>query len=116
MPSRHRSQGGNSVMSRPHKRIVPAMGGSTPAIRLNSVLLPAPFGPMMPSTSPGQTASERSSITRSLPKLRLSPATSSSTPLAAVGHRLGMAAKRDFGHTGVVHDHQFQRPFRSLAP
>src|SRR5690349_19410576 len=103
-------------MSRPPRRIVPAVGGNTPAIRLNSVLLPAPFGPMMPSTSPGRTASERSSITRSLPKLRLSPATSNSTWLAAVGHRFGMATERDFGHAGVVHDHQFQRPFRPLAP
>ena len=36
----------------PSKTISPDVGGSTPAIRLNSVLLPAPFGPIRPSNSP----------------------------------------------------------------
>ena len=50
-----------AVMSRPSRRIVPASGARPPAIRLNSVVLPAPFGPMMPSASPGRNAKDRCS-------------------------------------------------------
>ena len=42
--------------SRPSKRMAPASCASSPEIRLNSEVLPAPFGPMMPSASPGATA------------------------------------------------------------
>src|ERR1700681_1218923 len=44
-----------AVIMRPFRRISPASGASPPAIRLKSVVLPAPFGPMMPSASPGAT-------------------------------------------------------------
>ena len=39
---------GRDVTSRPSSVSVPDVGGSRPEIRLNSVVLPAPFGPMMP--------------------------------------------------------------------
>ncbi len=47
--------GGARVMSLPSKRMRPAFGRRLPVIRLNSVVLPAPFGPMMPSASPRAT-------------------------------------------------------------
>ena len=47
-PSRVRWYGGADVTSRPSSVRVPDVGGSRPEIRLNSVVLPAPFGPMMP--------------------------------------------------------------------
>src|SRR4030081_2765593 len=40
------------VMSRPMKMTVPELAGVTPQMVLTSVVLPAPFGPIKPSTSP----------------------------------------------------------------
>ena len=36
----------------PSKTILPVLTGNTPVIKLNNVVLPAPFGPMTPKTSP----------------------------------------------------------------
>ena len=36
----------------PSNTISPELAGNTPVIKLNSVVLPAPFGPMTPNTSP----------------------------------------------------------------
>ena len=46
----------------------PLSGFSWPVIILNSVDLPAPFGPMMPTIAPGGTVKLRSSISRRSPK------------------------------------------------
>jgi hypothetical protein len=51
------------VTSTPSNVIVPASGCSSPAIRLSSVVLPAPLGPTMPSASPSATATDMSSMT-----------------------------------------------------
>src|SRR5260370_30489079 len=40
------------VMSWPMKMTVPELAGVTPQMVLTSVVLPAPFGPISPSTSP----------------------------------------------------------------
>ena len=48
MPRWQRVRAAMRVTSMPSKRIVPASACTVPAIRLNSVVLPAPFGPMMP--------------------------------------------------------------------
>ena len=45
-PSRTRACCGRWVMSAPRRQIRPALGGSAPVIRLISVVLPAPFGPI----------------------------------------------------------------------
>ena len=42
----------------PFHSIVPAAGATNPQIALNSVVLPAPFGPITPSTWPRSTPSE----------------------------------------------------------
>ena len=42
---------------RPAKRMRPQSGASKPEIWLISVVLPAPFGPMMACNSPGATSS-----------------------------------------------------------
>ena len=55
--------GGGRVTSRPPKRTGPPSGERSPAIRLSVVVLPAPFGPTMPSASPSSTENERSSMT-----------------------------------------------------
>ncbi len=50
-PARPRRCGLQPVISRPSSSIVPAVGKSNPVIRLTSVDLPAPFGPIRPTTS-----------------------------------------------------------------
>src|SRR5262249_44623220 len=64
-------------MRSPRKRIAPASGASAPAIRLKSVVLPAPFGPV---TVPGSIARSTPSTARRLPNALTRPDTSSMTP------------------------------------
>src|SRR6266545_4366289 len=40
----------------PETRTSPSVGSYTPVIALNAVVLPAPFGPMRPTSSPGRSA------------------------------------------------------------
>src|SRR5262245_64094944 len=47
-----------------------------PAIARSVVVLPAPFGPTSPSTSPGRTANDRSRTAVNVPKTLDSPVTS----------------------------------------
>src|SRR6266851_9944897 len=47
--------GARPVTSRPRKRIRPESGRRAPAIRLKSVVLPEPLGPMTPSSSPSSS-------------------------------------------------------------
>ena len=47
--------------------IEPRSGASSPVIRLNSVVLPAPFGPMISRRSPGSTARLTLAVTRRPP-------------------------------------------------
>jgi hypothetical protein len=66
-----RSNGGSSVMSSPKKRMRPAVGGKSPVMALNSVVLPAP---LLPSTAyfwPAATASDTSSTARNAPNARV---------------------------------------------
>jgi len=46
-PIAARACGGCDETSHPNKRIRPAEGASSPVLRLNRVVLPAPFGPMI---------------------------------------------------------------------
>jgi len=48
-------------MSRPSKTTRPSLGGKMPVMELNSVVLPAPFGPMSANTSPRFTSKDTSS-------------------------------------------------------
>src|SRR2546428_9178904 len=47
--------GRSPVMSSPPKTMVPAVGRRKPERRLNHVVLPTPFGPRRPTTSPSST-------------------------------------------------------------
>src|SRR3984885_7008856 len=64
-PSRARRCGGRRVISCPSNAIRPAVGGSAPAIALNSVVLPAPLGPMMARRWPRGTVRLTPSTARS---------------------------------------------------
>src|ERR1700730_4794255 len=78
MPRRHTACGVRRSMRSPPNVIAPASGASAPAIMLNSVVLPAPFGPITAKMSPGSTAKPTSWTARSPLKLLDRPATSSS--------------------------------------
>src|SRR5258706_15891390 len=67
MPRRQRWCGASDVTSRPSYSTRPPSTRTSPLIRLNSVVLPAPLGPRMPSVSPASTASEIASVTFSPP-------------------------------------------------
>src|SRR5258706_10144571 len=81
MPERQRRCGGCRVTSSPRNRTRPASARKSPLMRLNSVVLPAPLGPRMPSVSPRVTDNEMPSVTLSAPKLLL---TFSSASIATV--------------------------------
>src|SRR5262245_43113563 len=54
-------------MSRSNSDTEPASGESSPVIRLNSVVFPAPLGPMMSRRSPGSTDRLTPAVTRRPP-------------------------------------------------
>src|SRR5688572_27506048 len=61
----------------PARRIRPDSGGRWPAMALNRVVLPAPFGPMRPVIEPLGTRRLTRSTARSAPKLRTTFSSSS---------------------------------------
>jgi hypothetical protein len=67
MPSRDSRTGSRRAMSRPRNVTEPAVGDSSPVSTLTSVVLPAPFGPMMDTCSPS-------------PMLRLTPSSAQNAP------------------------------------
>ena len=72
-----------AVTSSPKKRTRPAVGGKSPVIALNSVVLPAPLAPMSARRSPAATESETSSIARSAPNVRVTPSSTRASPDAS---------------------------------
>src|SRR5690349_2952150 len=92
---------------------------------LNSVVLPAPFGPRMPSTSPRRTSKLTSCRTRTAPKdfdtpravsrisLSIDP---SASLLMSPGDRLDRLLRREELIDRVVDDLQVVGPFLALHP
>src|SRR5688572_6814019 len=68
IPSRAIWCGGMPVMSRPSNRMRPRSGAWRPVSRLKQVVLPAPFGPMIPDSRPGAKCRDTSSSTTWCPK------------------------------------------------
>src|SRR5215510_8872881 len=91
-------------MSRPSNSTRPASARASPPIRLNSVVLPAPLGPRMPSVSPASTASETSSVTFSAPKDLLTPCSASSGMASALFREQAQLRRRGDGRIGLVVD------------
>src|SRR5260221_5259732 len=77
-PRRARAGAESDVISSPAKRTRPRSGRRLPASWLISVVLPAPFGPMMAWVSPSRTSRLTSSHASSAPKLVARALTSSS--------------------------------------
>src|SRR5690242_1455070 len=82
-------KGATPVMSRPSTTTRPAVGCRWPVMRLNSVDLPAPFGPITAAISPSATARSTSLTARKPPNDLDRPLTSSTLHLDA--GRLGSA-------------------------
>ncbi len=74
-PARARPAELSDVTSRPASMIRPACNGVKPEMRSNIVVLPAPFGPMMPTISPAPTSNVTPSTARMPPKLTDNPST-----------------------------------------
>src|SRR5919197_336483 len=70
--------GGSPVTSSPSRTIVPEVGRKKPANALNSVVFPAPFGPINPRISSAASVKLTSSFATSPPKRLVSPRTSRS--------------------------------------
>src|SRR5258705_335723 len=89
MPRWKRRRLGTRVMSRSKRLTEPPSGRSSPVIRLKSVVLPAPLGPMMRRRSPGSTVRSTPDVTRSPPndfvRLRTASALSVPPPQATPG-------------------------------
>ena len=75
----------DAVTSTPSSVTVPESARRSPAIRLSSVVLPAPFGPTMPTASPSATSNDRRSTTVRPPNRLDSRSTESSAVTAAAG-------------------------------
>src|SRR6516162_6886877 len=92
-------------MSRPPRKMLPACGIKWPVSWLISVVLPAPFGPMMACSSPCGTSSDTWSVAMMPPKRRTSFCTRSngSATIEPPEQAHDAAAPEQ-------HDHEQQRP------
>ena len=66
-PARTKSAGAACVIAWPSIMMSPARAGSSPEMQRISVVLPAPFDPMMQTSSPAPTASDTSQSTCTSP-------------------------------------------------
>src|SRR5262245_13426961 len=121
MPSRHRRAAPKVVTSAPSKRMLPAFGRSDPASTLSSVVLPAPFGPTIPTASSLPSVKSTSSSTTSAPKRFRMPLAARSGVMCShsAAVRLQLRADRDLLVVDVLDDHALQlvlAPARRLQP
>src|ERR1700750_2516752 len=103
MPSRHRAAASSLVTGRPPKAMVPAPGDRSPEMRPNRLVLPAPFGPTIPTVSPGPTANERSSAMTTRPNLFVTWSSSSrGLVIRLLVRRFEGSRERHVGHQLIV--------------
>src|SRR6266852_4612734 len=128
-PRRARASGGMLVMSWPSNKTLPEVDSRSPVRQLNSVDLPAPFGPIRPRMSPCASVTEAASTALKLPKAFVTSRASRSMdcssgdcwlrglvtlcpePLDKRQNAAGLKA-RDQDDDGAVHD---ERQPRALA-
>ena len=67
MPRRQRAAASSLVTFLPAKDTSPLLGASSPEMRPNRLVLPAPFGPTIPTVSPAPTENDRSSAMTTRP-------------------------------------------------
>src|SRR6185503_1852481 len=95
--------------------MAPASARTSPPIRLKTVVLPAPLGPMMTSTSRAPTESETPSAARTAPYDLVTRSTASTSVIGTSARRAGkgrsaeqlqLAAGGHLGRGAIVHHHQ----------
>src|SRR5262245_52891932 len=105
MPRWNRRRLGTRVMSRSKRVTEPPSGDSSPVMRLKSVVLPAPLGPMIRRRSPGSTARLTRAVTRRPPNAFSSSDTASAlmvpSPSGAAGDLRGLAGEPHDVQSGV---------------
>src|SRR6516164_10056858 len=105
MPSRQRAAASSLVIRRPAKLTWPEPGDRSPEMRPNRLVLPAPFGPTIPTVSPAPTANDRSSAMTTRPNrfVTWSSSSSGSVIRSRVG-RLQVGGDLRLRLQRVVHD------------
>src|SRR5690348_16019880 len=103
-PSRHRFAAPSFVTSMPASSMRPAPGLSAPASTLSSVVLPAPFGPTMPTASPACTPKSTPSRTTSAPNRLWTPTAARICSIGSV--RLQVSSDGDLRIVGVLTDYE----------
>src|SRR6516162_1324167 len=83
MPRRHRAAESSRVMVRPPNVTWPEPGDRSPDMRPNRLVLPAPFGPTIPTVSPAPTENDRSSAMTTRPNRFVTWSSSSNGLLSA---------------------------------
>src|SRR5579875_3946346 len=117
MPSLHRAAASSLVTGRPVNRTSPASGPRSPETRPNRLVLPAPFGPTIPTVSPAPTASERSSATTTRPNRFATPLSSrSGLVIGSCVGRQQVAGELRVRLERVVDDLGLERVFGALLP
>src|SRR5438132_242324 len=84
-PRRARRYGSSRVTSTPPRTTRPLSSDAKPETASSRVVLPAPLGPMMPTTSPGRTGRSTPSTATTPPKRTRTPVTSRASS-GATGH------------------------------
>src|SRR5258706_16385374 len=107
-PRRAMRYGRSPAISRPWRRIEPCEGTSRPLIRLKSVDLPAPLGPMIAWRSPSGIASDTPRMISVAPKLLRTA--SSATAASAIGVASRQGAVQPGDAAGEQHDRDQPRP------
>src|SRR5271155_4905013 len=116
-PSRHRAAASSLVTVRPAKRTSPAPGARSPEMRPNRLVLPAPFGPTIPTASPDPTVSDRSSAMTTRPNRFVTWSSSSSACAMWLRvRRLEVSGEGDLRHEGVVDDERGPAPLGARLP
>src|SRR4029077_11809795 len=108
-PRRLRRHAGTKVMSSPAKRMLPPLGRNCPINWLISVVLPAPFGPMIACSSPAANSSERLSVAIMPPNLR----TRFSTLSRGFGNGSGTRKPPDQAHDAATPEQHNQQQERA---
>src|SRR5882762_10165361 len=104
MPACATRYAGRPPISAPRKRTEPASGLSAPAMRLKTVLLPEPLGPIRPRISPSATSNETLLTAVKPPNLFVSCSTFSKSRRegVALGERQHRVARLDGARPGAA--------------
>ena len=82
MPRPASSRGRTPSSGAPSQRSRPSSGATKPQTQLNKVVLPAPLGPITPTTSPARADIDTPSSAVSPPKRTVKPSTSRAAAIA----------------------------------